>query len=356
MVEDDADDLTIVDRSIAETMDAIEAALRMDAAEAVLTSEQVIAAAGHKPTDWREYHLGRVAEWSQPRYRPDGRFVGLTLLIDQGEEAIQGRWQASEERYDDLGELLAAAMADDSASFLRGVMQTNVALAGRAAAQPELLPLLPAELLGDLRWALVERSRNSAADLRDRIACGNVLGDLGDARFNRLAQPVVGVCWYEARAYLRWLTEQSGLAFRLPSEVEWEAAARGEAGRAYAYGDRFNRLRGNTVETYIRQTTPVGVFPEGDSPEGATDLSGNIGQWTSSGYGEDHDKTAYPYPYDASDGREAVDTAATNLRVVRGGSWVNYQSFARAAVRGKNFPTGRGVNVGFRVVCASPIS
>ena len=68
-------------------------------------------------------------------------------------------------------------------------------------------------------------------------------------RFNNPAQPVVGVCWYEARAYCAWLAAQTGVAFRLPTEVEWEAAARGQAARRYAYGDAFDPLAGNTVET-----------------------------------------------------------------------------------------------------------
>ena len=67
-----------------------------------------------------------------------------------------------------------------------------------------------------------------------------------DDAFNRAAQPVVGICWYEARAYCTWLSTQSGLSFRLPSEAEWEAAARGSTGRRFAYGDEFNADRGNT--------------------------------------------------------------------------------------------------------------
>ncbi len=86
----------------------LEGALRSDAGDAItLTTTEAVELARHKPEDWREWRLGRVAEWSQPRYRLDGRFVGLTLLIDQGEESVQGRWAAKEERYDDLGALLA---------------------------------------------------------------------------------------------------------------------------------------------------------------------------------------------------------------------------------------------------------
>ena len=70
----------------------LEAAVLDDTAETVtLTPAEAQAIARHKPAEWREYRLGRIAEWSQPRYRLDGRFVGLSLLIDQGEESVQGR-------------------------------------------------------------------------------------------------------------------------------------------------------------------------------------------------------------------------------------------------------------------------
>ena len=73
----------------------------------MLTVPQVRAVAQHKPADRTEYRLGRIAEWSQPRYRLDGRFVDLSLLVDLGEESARGRWAAGQERYDDLGTLLA---------------------------------------------------------------------------------------------------------------------------------------------------------------------------------------------------------------------------------------------------------
>ncbi|MCE7939895.1 MAG: hypothetical protein DYG90_15215, partial [Chloroflexi bacterium CFX6] len=79
-----------------------------EAPAVVLTAAQAREAAARRPADLSEYRLGRIAEWSQPRYRLDGRFVDLTLLVDQGEESAGGRWAARQERYDDLGKLLAA--------------------------------------------------------------------------------------------------------------------------------------------------------------------------------------------------------------------------------------------------------
>jgi formylglycine-generating enzyme required for sulfatase activity len=84
-----------------------------------------------------------------------------------------------------------------------------------------------------------------------------------DDAFNHPAQPVVGVCWFEARAYCAWLSAQTGQTFRLPTEAEWEAAARGVQCRRYAFGDDFDAVRCNTFETHIHHTTPIGVFPGG---------------------------------------------------------------------------------------------
>jgi formylglycine-generating enzyme required for sulfatase activity len=97
-----------------------------------------------------------------------------------------------------------------------------------------------------------------------------------DDAFNTPAQPVVGICWHEARAYCGWLSIQTGLHFRLPTEAEWEAAARGKQGRRYAYGDDFDATRCNTFETHTRRTTPTGVFPGGETPEGLIDMTGNV--------------------------------------------------------------------------------
>jgi len=177
-----------------------------------------------------------------------------------------------------------------------------------------------------------------------------------EPRLNRPAQPVVGVCWYEARAYCAWLSAQAGIEVRLPTEVEWEAAARGAAGRAYAWGDVFDRTRANTVETRLRRTAPVGVLPLGDTPEGAADLTGNVEAWTISLWGEDDDEPTFTYPYDGHDGRESTAAAPECLRVARGGSWHNDHDDARAAYRVRNLPFIRVNLCGFRLVVSSPIS
>jgi class 3 adenylate cyclase/formylglycine-generating enzyme required for sulfatase activity len=157
-----------------------------------------------------------------------------------------------------------------------------------------------------------------------------------DHRYNNPMQPVIGISCFEARAYARWLSVQSGLAYHLPSEAQWEAAARGLERREFAYGDDFDPLRGNTVETHVRAPTPVGVFPDGDTDLGVADLTGNTYDLTASLWGEDALETSWPYPYRPDDGREAFDVPVTVSRVGRGGAWYLGRVHARAAYRGRD--------------------
>jgi formylglycine-generating enzyme required for sulfatase activity len=163
--------------------------------------------------------------------------------------------------------------------------------------------------------------------------------------FNAPSQPVVGVTWFEARAYCAWLSAQTGKSFDLPSEAQFEAAARGRGGRQYPYDGSFEVSRGNTFESHIRRTTPIGVFANA-TPEGAFDLSGNAYIWTRSIY----DPERFPYPYRA-DEREDMHSANNQKFVLRGGSWYFNQDIARAAYRLSNDPHERDSYDGFRVCC-----
>jgi len=164
-----------------------------------------------------------------------------------------------------------------------------------------------------------------------------------DARWNQPDHPVVGVSWYEAVAYCRWLSEVVGQEFRLPTEAEWEKAARGEHGREWPWGNEFDPQKANTSESGLRHTTPVGQYsPDGDSPYGAADMAGNVWEWCST--------LRRDYPYQPDDGREDIE--AGGGRVLRGGSWYYNLDFARCAFRLRSFPVTRDGFIGFRVVAS----
>lgn len=170
------------------------------------------------------------------------------------------------------------------------------------------------------------------------------------ASYDNPSQPVVGISWFEARAYCRWLSAQTGLALRLPTEAELQAAARGQAARLYAYGDAYDPLRNNTVHTHLHRPTPIGVFPDGDTPEGLTDMAGNVYVWTSSAWGTDDDVPTFRYPYEGSDGRENPDGPPELQRIVMGGSFADGGTASRTAFRSHARADARQNDVGLRLV------
>lgn len=166
----------------------------------------------------------------------------------------------------------------------------------------------------------------------------------------REEHPVVGVNWEEAMAYCRWLSGIVGKAITLPSEAEWEKAARGDQDqREYPWGDVFGVARANVKVTGVGTTSAVGAFPAGASPYGVLDMSGNVWEWTRSLWGGDHKKVRFSYPYVVGDGREDLDNRV--YRIIRGGSWGNEKSWATCSARNRLAPDRQANNrTGFRVV------
>jgi formylglycine-generating enzyme required for sulfatase activity len=161
-----------------------------------------------------------------------------------------------------------------------------------------------------------------------------------DPTWNLPNHPVVGVCWYEALAYTRWLAEVTGRPYRLPTEAEWEKAARGTDGRIYPWGNKWADDYANTGESDIGRTTPVGAFPLDVSPYGALDMGGNVWEWCSTAWAN--------YPYQANDGREHLE--GDTGRISRGSSWALGSEYARCGDRSDDYPDYFNSYDGFRVV------
>lgn len=166
--------------------------------------------------------------------------------------------------------------------------------------------------------------------------------------------PVVNVSWHDAMTYCRWLAGAVGKSIDLPSEAEWEKAARGvDDVRGYPWGDEFGAARCNVHASGFGGTTPVGIFLGGASPFGCLDMAGNVWEWTRSLWGTDVEKPAFGYPYDPSDSaREDPKAPDDVLRVVRGGSWLDFPIGARCSYRFGYLPDCRNF-IGFRVVLRS---
>jgi formylglycine-generating enzyme required for sulfatase activity len=166
-----------------------------------------------------------------------------------------------------------------------------------------------------------------------------------DPRFNKPNQPVIGLSWYECVAYCRWLSSETGRIHRLPTEAEWEKAARGEDGRKYPWGNTFDASRLNAREgaQKVYCSTPVGSYSTGASPYGLFDCAGNSWEWCSTRW-----QKSYPYDVAENEWDESY-VEGQALRALRGGSW-NYEAeVTQCAYRFRFEPFGWGDRGGFRV-------
>ncbi|MGD2089837.1 MAG: SUMF1/EgtB/PvdO family nonheme iron enzyme [Candidatus Aminicenantes bacterium] len=166
-----------------------------------------------------------------------------------------------------------------------------------------------------------------------------------DRKWNGPNFPVVGVSWYEAAAYVKWLSQKTGENYVLPTEAQWEKAGRGASGLIYPWGNKFDKNLCNSWEGGLKRTSPVGVFPGGESPYGCMDMAGNVWEWCGDWYEKDY--------YQTCPVKNPKGPNTGSHRVFRGGSWGDNAWYCRAAYRLGNHPAIRGADFGFRLARSS---
>ncbi|MDJ0807623.1 MAG: SUMF1/EgtB/PvdO family nonheme iron enzyme [Gammaproteobacteria bacterium] len=179
-------------------------------------------------------------------------------------------------------------------------------------------------------------------------ATGQELPD--DRGWGRGKRPVIHVSWKDAQAYAAWLSQQTGKRYRLPTEAEWEYAARAGTTSRYWWGDEFSQdkriwanCNGCGGEWDDKQTAPVGSFPA--NPFGLQDTAGNVWEWVEDCWHGNYQNA----PQDGSAWLEA-DGGTCALRVMRGGSWGGIPGGLRSADRGRYVSSLRNSALGFRLV------
>jgi formylglycine-generating enzyme required for sulfatase activity len=174
---------------------------------------------------------------------------------------------------------------------------------------------------------------------------------------SRDKHPVTLVSWDDALAFCEWASDVTGFDIRLPTEAEWEKAARGSDGMSFPWGEQppsgglANYADWNLIAEWADEgqddgyefTAPVGTYPEGVSPYGAHDMAGNVWEWTSTLYVD--------YPYVPDDGRE--DPNDRKARVLHGGSYLSEAAYTRTATRLRAIPLHRDSHIGFRVAASA---
>ncbi|UCE42318.1 MAG: formylglycine-generating enzyme family protein [Candidatus Aminicenantes bacterium] len=182
-------------------------------------------------------------------------------------------------------------------------------------------------------------------DQYDRFCEDRGIAKPEDEGWGRDRYPVINISWEDAMAYCRWLSKEIGYDFMLPTEAQWEKAAKGTDGRTYPWGeslpsdDRANFNEGSA--NFVKHTTPVGSYPEGSSPYGVLDMAGNVYEWCLDWY-----SSANSSSYIKKNPR---GPKRGTYRVLRGGSWYGSSHCLGTSFRISAKPDSRYFHIGFRV-------
>lgn len=167
------------------------------------------------------------------------------------------------------------------------------------------------------------------------------LPDYADAGWGRGKRPVIHVSWHDADAYCKWLSAKTGLHFKLPTEAQWEKAARGTNGQLFPWGNQqpTEDLANFGDDIKMSTTKPVGSYPGGESPYGIMDMAGNVWEWCTDWYGN----------YSAEPQKNPTGPQSGKFFVLRGGSWHDSPQFISCSNRYPAEPSFRGYIEGFRL-------
>jgi len=211
---------------------------------------------------------------------------------------------------------------------------------------PQHTVTLPAFRIG--RYPVTKAQYAAFVDAMDYDLPGDWVG--GRYPPEQAHHPVVYVSWHDAQAYLAWLRHTTNRPYRLPTEAEWEKAARGDDGRLWPWGIVRDPARANCKPAGPGQTTPVGHYsPGSDSPYHCSDMAGNVLEWTGTLFGRDWEIPEFAYPYDPADGRENLAAGDRVFRILRGGSFISHIRFVRCTCRYWDLPHGQDWYCGLRV-------
>lgn len=294
--------------------------------------------------------LAQVSRQNQPKLERLQRWL-VRLLRDERlpsiERALAGRSLAR------LGDSRAEVMTVDGMELCN--VSAGSFLMGSDDAGSDEKPRHLCQLSYEYR---IGRYPVTVAQFREYVQASGQEPEAPDSLKGADNEPVIWVSWHEALAFCRWLTEkwrqeeklEAGWQATLPSEAEWEKAARGREGAIYPWGNEADPEKANYDETGIGRVSAIGCFPGGKSSAGCEEMSGNAWEWTRSLWGEGWGSPRYRYPYAPEDGREDIEASSEMLRVLRGGSCFNNSRNVRCAVRYGDSSDARNVGVGFRVV------